>query len=95
MTFTGILILLILAAIFASLGQFITGYKDAGWLTSAVLGFAGAFIGLWLAGKFHLPPVYKFYVGAEPFPIVWVIVGAGLFVLIAFLIQRNFVRRNS
>jgi len=95
MTFTGILILLILAAIFASLGQFTIGYKDLGWIISAVLGVAGAFIGLWLAGKFHLPPVYKFYVSAEPFPIVWVIVGAAVFVLIAVLFQNKFIHRNT
>ena len=95
MTFTGILILLILAAIFASLGQFTIGYKDLGWIISAVLGVAGAFIGLWLAGKFHLPPVYKFYVSTEPFPIVWVIVGAAVFVLIAVLLQNKFIHRNT
>ncbi|MEP6682530.1 MAG: hypothetical protein ABJA35_04685 [Parafilimonas sp.] len=95
MTFTGILILLILAAIFASLGQFIIGYKDVGWVASAVLGVTGAFIALWLAGKFHLPPVYKFYVSAEPFPIVWVLFGTAVFVLIAVLFQKNFIRRNT
>ena len=95
MTFTGIILLLILAAIFASIGQFITGYKDVGWIASLVLGFTGAFIGLWLAGKFHLPPVYKFYVSTQPFPIVWITLGALIFVLIAVALQRAIVNRSS
>ncbi|MEP6465692.1 MAG: hypothetical protein ABJB05_05280 [Parafilimonas sp.] len=95
MTFTGIIILLILAAVFASLGQFITGYRDAGWIVSTVLGFVGAFIGLWLAGKFHLPPIYKFYVSAQPFPIIWVMLFAAIFVLIAIVSQRAIVNRKS
>jgi uncharacterized membrane protein YeaQ/YmgE (transglycosylase-associated protein family) len=93
MTFTGMFLLLIIAAIFASLAQYIIGYKDGGWILSTVLGFCGAFLGLWLASKFHLPPVIRFHIGSEPFPIVWTIVGAAAFVLIAALMQRAVVKR--
>jgi uncharacterized membrane protein YeaQ/YmgE (transglycosylase-associated protein family) len=93
MTFTGIFLLLIIAAIFASLAQYIIGYKDAGWIVSTVLGFCGAFLGLWLAGKFHLPPVIRFHIGPEPFPIVWAIFGAAITILIVSIVQKSIVKR--
>jgi uncharacterized membrane protein YeaQ/YmgE (transglycosylase-associated protein family) len=93
MTFTGMFFLLIIAAIFASLAQYIIGYKDAGWILSTVLGFLGAFIGLFVADKFHLPPIIRFHIGSEPFPIAWIIFGALFFVLIVSLVQRAVAKR--
>ncbi len=48
MTLLGFIILLIIAAIAGSLGQALAGYSLGGCLVSSVVGFIGAFVGLWL-----------------------------------------------
>ena len=93
MTFIGMFLLLIIAAIFASLAQYIIGYKDAGWILSTVLGFCGAFLGLFIADKSHLPPIIGFHIGSEPFPIIWAMLGAIVLILIVALIQRAIAKR--
>lgn len=55
MTFLGFILLLIVAAIAGSLGQAIAGYSLGGFLISIVVGFIGAFLGLWIARQFGLP----------------------------------------
>ena len=49
MTLIGFLVLLVVAAIAGGLGQAIAGYSLGGCLVSSLVGFIGAFIGLWLA----------------------------------------------
>ena len=46
MTFTAILILLIITVIFSTLGQWLVGYSSAGWIASVIMGLGGAFIGI-------------------------------------------------
>ena len=48
-----------IAAIAGMVGLALAGYSVGGCLLSAVVGFIGAFIGMWLARQFGLP---------EPFP---------------------------
>jgi uncharacterized membrane protein YeaQ/YmgE (transglycosylase-associated protein family) len=43
---------------------------------SAVVGFVGAFWGLWLARQFGLPEFYTISVGGEIFPVIWSIIGS-------------------
>jgi len=95
MTFTGILLLLLLAAIFASLAQFYTAYSAGGWIIAAVLGFVGGIIGLWIGTKFRLPPIIKFHIGPQPFPIVWVMLGAAGFVFVYALLKRAIIGREQ
>jgi uncharacterized membrane protein YeaQ/YmgE (transglycosylase-associated protein family) len=47
MTLTGILILLLIAGIVGGLGQTISGYSFGGCLMSIVVGFVGAYLGIW------------------------------------------------
>ena len=83
-----LLILLLVAGICGAIGQAITGYSHGGCLVSIALGFIGALLGSWLAGKMGLPELVKIPVGSVHFPIVWSIIGAALFVAVINLISR-------
>jgi uncharacterized membrane protein YeaQ/YmgE (transglycosylase-associated protein family) len=91
MTLIGFLVLLAIAAICGAIGQSLAGYDLGGCLVSIVVGFIGAWIGLWLAGKFGLPELFTINIEGKPFPILWAIIGSALFTLIVALIRRTFV----
>jgi uncharacterized membrane protein YeaQ/YmgE (transglycosylase-associated protein family) len=88
MTLTEFLILLVVAAICGGVGQSLAGYSLGGCLVSIVVGFIGAYIGIWLAGKLGLPEIFAINVGGKTFPIVWSVIGSALFTLIVALIRR-------
>jgi len=94
MTILGFLILLIIAAICGAIGQSLAGYDLGGCLVSIVVGFIGAYIGLWIAGKFGLPEIFSITIEGRPFPIVWAVIGSAIFTLIVGLIRRAFVGRR-
>ena len=83
-----LLLLLLIAGICGAIGQAITGYSHGGCLVSIALGFIGALLGTWLAGKMGLPELVAIPVGGVHFPIVWSIIGAALFVAVINLISR-------
>ena len=87
MDLTQLLILLIIAAICGGIGQSLAGYDLGGCLVSIVVGFIGAYIGLWLAAKFGLPEIFAVTVGGKRFPIVWAIIGSALFTLVVGLVR--------
>lgn len=87
MTLAGFLVLLVIAAICGALGQAIAGYTAGGCLVSIVLGFVGAFLGLWLADQLDLPTFFEVTVEGRDFPVFWSIVGAALFVAVLGLIS--------
>lgn len=87
MTLTGLLILLIIAAICGSVGQSLAGYDLGGCLVSIVVGFIGAYLGLWLAGQFNLPHLFDISIQGKTFPVVWAVIGSALFTLIIALIR--------
>jgi uncharacterized membrane protein YeaQ/YmgE (transglycosylase-associated protein family) len=94
MTLIGFLVLLIIAAICGAIGQSLAGYDLGGCLVSIVVGFIGAYIGMWIAGKFGLPDIFSITVDGRPFPIVWAIIGSAIFTAIVALIRRAFVGRS-
>jgi len=81
-----LVILLIVAGICGAIGRAIAGYSHGGCLTSIALGFIGAVIGSWIAGKLDLPEIYAPRVGSSKFPIVWAIIGSALFVALLGLL---------
>ncbi len=89
MTLIDFLLLLLIAGLCGSLGQAISGYSRGGCLVSIALGFVGALIGSWLAGKLGLPELLPVRIGSTGFPIVWSIIGAALFVAVISLITRR------
>jgi len=83
------LLLLLISGICGALGQAIGGYSHGGCLVSIALGFIGALLGTWLAGKLGLPELWSVQVGGMNFPIVWSIIGSALFVAMINLITRR------
>jgi uncharacterized membrane protein YeaQ/YmgE (transglycosylase-associated protein family) len=79
MSLLGLLILLAVAALAGAVGQALAGFSRGGCLASIGIGFVGAFIGMWLAQTFNLPPLFVINVDGEPFPVVWSIIGGTLF----------------
>ena len=94
MTLVGFLVLLLIAAICGGIGQSLAGYDLGGCLVSIVVGFIGAYIGLWVAAKLGLPRLFEITVDGKPFPVLWAIIGSALFTLIMSLLRRAFVGRN-
>lgn len=89
MTLTGLLILLVIAGIVGGLGQAISGYSFGGCLMSIVVGFVGAWLGVWLAGQLGLPEIFAINVEGETFPVVWGVIGSAILSLILGLFTRR------
>jgi len=89
MTLLEFFILLIIAAISGSLGQALAGYSLGGCLVSAVVGFIGALLGMWLARFLGLPEFLPITVGNRTFPIVWSIIGSGIFAAVVGMLTRR------
>jgi uncharacterized membrane protein YeaQ/YmgE (transglycosylase-associated protein family) len=89
MTLTGFIILLIIAALAGALGQALAGYSLGGCLVSTIVGFIGAYIGIWLARNLGLPSFLTINIQGEAFPIVWAVIGSALLAAIIGLITRG------
>lgn len=89
MSLTTILILVVIAAVCGAIGRAIAGGSRGGLIVSIALGFVGAFLGSWLAGRLGLPEPFVINVGGHPFPILWAIIGSALFVAIIHLFSRR------
>jgi len=89
MTLFGLLVLVIIAAITGSLGQALAGYSLGGCLVSAVVGFIGAYLGMWIARRFGLPDILVLNIDGQPFPVVWSIIGSAIFSAIVGLLTRR------
>ncbi len=57
----------------------LVGFSRGGCLVSIVVGFIGAYIGWWLAGQLHLPPIFILNIDGQQFPLVWAIIGSAIF----------------
>ena len=93
MSLLGFLVLLVIAAICGALGQAIAGYSMGGCLVSIVMGFIGAWLGMWIAGQFGLPTLFTISVDGEPFPVVWSIIGSAVLAVIIGVLTRGARRR--
>lgn len=89
MTLVGFLILLVISAIAGSLGMALTGYSRGGCLFSAIIGFLGAFVGMWVARQFGLPELIPITVQGETFPVVWSVIGSAILSLILGVLTRG------
>jgi uncharacterized membrane protein YeaQ/YmgE (transglycosylase-associated protein family) len=94
MTILGFLILLVIAALVGIVGQALAGYSLGGLVISAVVGFIGALLGMWIARTLGLPEPLPITVEGETFPIFWAVIGSALFTaLIGLLTSRRRTRR--
>ena len=89
MTLLSFLFLLFVASIAGAIGAKIAGRKNMGCLASIALGFIGALIGSFIADKLDLPlyPLIRF--GPHPFPLIWAVIGAALFVALLNLLSSS------
>lgn len=90
MTLLGFLVLLLIAAICGAIGQALAGYDLGGCLISIIVGFIGAYIGMWVAAKFNLPMIFEIAVQGKPFPVVWSVIGSAIFTAIIALFRKAF-----
>jgi uncharacterized membrane protein YeaQ/YmgE (transglycosylase-associated protein family) len=89
MSITSLVILIIIAAVCGAIGKAIAGSSRGGLIVSTALGFVGALLGPWVAGKLGLPEPFMVNIGGHPFPILWSIIGAAIFVAIIHLFSRR------
>lgn len=89
MSVPALLLLLVIAAICGAIGKAIAGGSRGGLIVSIVLGFVGALLGPWVAGLLKLPEPFMVVIGGHPFPVLWSIIGAALFVAIIHLFSRR------
>jgi len=83
----GLLILLIVAAVCGAIGRAIAGGSTGGCLVSIAVGFVGALLGVWIAARMRLPELFVVSIDGHPFPVLWSIIGAALFVAVVHLIS--------
>ena len=89
MTLIDFLVLGVIAAICGMIGESLAGYSVGGCLTSALIGYVGAFIGAWLARQLGLPELLAITVGGQSIPVIWSILGSALLVAGLALIRRR------
>lgn len=78
MSFGGFIVLLVIAGVAGALGQAVGGFSRGGCVVSILVGFAGAWLGAWIASRFGLPPVFVITIQGEAFPLVWAIIGGAV-----------------
>ena len=83
MSLLSFLVLLVIAALCGGIGASLAGRRNLGCLASIALGFVGALIGTAIARALDLPLFFSLRIGGHPFPVIWAVIGASLFV--AFL----------
>jgi uncharacterized membrane protein YeaQ/YmgE (transglycosylase-associated protein family) len=94
LTLPGLVVLIVIAAICGAVGKALGGGARGGLIVSIALGFIGALLGPWVASQLHLAEPLVLHVGGHPFPIVWSIVGAALFVALLHLMSGRRWARN-
>jgi len=89
MSILGFVILLVIAALVGMLGQALVGYSIGGCFISALVGFIGAFLGMWISRTIGLPEPLPVSVEGESFPIFWALIGSALFTALLAMISRR------
>jgi uncharacterized membrane protein YeaQ/YmgE (transglycosylase-associated protein family) len=83
------LLYLVVAGVCGFIASQLTGAKRINIIGLVLLGLVGAYIGGWVAGFFHLPPIFTVMVAGRAFPVVWAIGGAALVVALYSMISQH------
>ena len=92
LTLTGLVIYLIIAGVCGAIGRAIGGGTGGGFIVSIAVGFVGALLGSYIAHAVHLPELLVITVDRHPFPILWSIIGAAVFVAVVHLLSGRSLR---
>lgn len=84
-----LVLLIVIAGVCGAIGRAIAGGVRGGLIVSIALGFIGALLGPWVARSLKLPEGFSVTIDRHPFPILWAIVGAALFVAVIHLFSRK------
>ena len=87
LTLTGLVVLILIAAVCGAVGKALAGGGQGGLVASVALGFIGALLGPWVARQLALTEPLLLHVRGQPFPIVWSTIGAALFVALLHLMS--------
>ena len=82
------LILMLIASTIGALGELLGRYSPEEPLAFILLGFAGAYLGKWLAGQLNLPEYASLVVNSFQFPVLWPLIVSVLFVSLLSFYQR-------
>ena len=89
MSFMGFLVLLLIAAICGGIGQSIAGFSFGGCFASIIIGFIGAWLGLWIADQMDFPRFFTIDIQGKTFPVVWAVIGSALFSFMLGLLTKG------
>jgi uncharacterized membrane protein YeaQ/YmgE (transglycosylase-associated protein family) len=89
MSLLGFFFLLVIAGLAGAVGQAVGGFARGGCIVAVLVGFAGAWLGTWIAAQFDLPPVFVVMVEGEDFPVFWAVVGAAVLSAVLGLFARG------
>jgi uncharacterized membrane protein YeaQ/YmgE (transglycosylase-associated protein family) len=89
MTVLGFLLLIVVGAICGAIAELIVGYSPGGFLASVLVGFAGAWIGGWIAVAAHLPTLFVVRIEGHALDIVWTVLGAMILLLVVSGFRRS------
>ena len=84
-----LVVLIVIAGVCGAIGKSIAGGVRGGLIVSIALGFVGALLGPWVAHQLKLPDGFTVTIDRHPFPILWSIIGAALFVAVIHLFSRR------
>ena len=88
-TVPGLIFLVVIAAVCGAIGRAIAGGVRGGLIVSTALGFIGALIGPWIALRLGLPEPFTVNISGHPFPVLWSIIGAAVFVAVVHLFYKR------
>ena len=93
--FLFLLILVVISAICWSIGRPIYKYSRYGFLVSIIVGFAGAFLGRWIARVLHLPWMFPVGILGQVFPVVWSTMGGAVLVATVSIVSKRLKKKSK
>ncbi len=80
---------LVIFVVCSSIAQAIFDFRGGGLVFSIILGVIGAAVGIMIARTLALPDMFTVQVGETHIPILWSIMGSGIFaIILSFVLKR-------